>query len=280
MPFLELFDETLDINSTDNYELSVQVSPYELSFCILDSLRNKFVLLRSYEPEDNSRFDPFRLNEIIKKDDFLIRHYKKTSVITPSSKSTLVPSPLFDESKTNEYFTFNQAISEGDKIMTNKLHNPDIYIIFSVSTWIEDILKAAFPGSILMHQLKPLFQFINYSKRSIASNHVQVHFEKDYLNMVIFDQNELKFCNTFHYKTIPDVQYYILYVLKKMNISQEETIFFSGKTTKREEVLNVFSNYLRVIKYALPPGNCNYSYVFNDTELHIFLNLFSAVSCG
>ena len=36
MPFLELFDETLDINSTENYELSVQVSPDGLSFCLLD----------------------------------------------------------------------------------------------------------------------------------------------------------------------------------------------------------------------------------------------------
>ena len=78
MPFLELFDETLDINATENYELSVQVVLMNLSFCILDTLRNKFVLLRSYEPEDNSRFDPYRLNEIIRKDDFLTRHYKKT----------------------------------------------------------------------------------------------------------------------------------------------------------------------------------------------------------
>ncbi len=57
MPFLELFDETLDINSTENYELSVQVSTDNLSFCILDTLRNKFVLLRSYESVGNSKYD-------------------------------------------------------------------------------------------------------------------------------------------------------------------------------------------------------------------------------
>ena len=57
MPFLELFDETLDINSTENYELSVQVSPEGLSFCILDSIRNKFVLIRSFEAEENKYFN-------------------------------------------------------------------------------------------------------------------------------------------------------------------------------------------------------------------------------
>ena len=48
MPFLELFDETLDINSTENYELSVQVSPDGFPFCLLDTIRNKYVLLRSF----------------------------------------------------------------------------------------------------------------------------------------------------------------------------------------------------------------------------------------
>ena len=108
MPFLELFDETLDINSTENYELSVQVSPDDFSFCILDTLRNKFVLLRSYEPDDNTSFDPYRLNEIIKKDDFLTRRFRKTIIITPTSKSTLVPAPLFDDSRKEDYLAFNQ----------------------------------------------------------------------------------------------------------------------------------------------------------------------------
>ena len=133
MPLLELFDETLDINSTENYELSVQVSSDDVSFCILDTLRNKFVLLRSYEPEDNSRFDPYRVCEIIKKDDFLTRNYKKVNILTPSAKSTLVPVSLYDESREKEYFSFNQLVVNGETVRTNWLNNPDLYIIFSVS---------------------------------------------------------------------------------------------------------------------------------------------------
>ena len=35
MPFLELFDETLDINSTENYELSVEIGNRAVSFCVM-----------------------------------------------------------------------------------------------------------------------------------------------------------------------------------------------------------------------------------------------------
>jgi hypothetical protein len=279
MPFLEFFDETLDINSTENYELSVQISSNDLSFCILDTLRNKFVLLRSYEPEPIAGFDYNQLADIINKDDFLTRKYKKVSVIAPSPKSTLVPGPLFDDSKKNEYFTFNQIPSEGEIIMTNKLRDPDVVVVFSLPEGVVHTINSAFPVSTIMHPLKPLFQYINSNRRSIGINNVHVHLERDYLNLIIFDQNSLKFCNTFRYNAISDIQYYILYVLKRMNIRLEETIYFSGRITKEREILSSFSNYLDTIKFAVPEGNYTFSYVFNETELHKFLTIFSAVSC-
>jgi hypothetical protein len=279
MPFLELFDETLDINSTENYELSVQVSSDNISFCILDTLRNKFVLLRSYEPVDKSKYESNTIREIINKDDFLIRRYKKISVTAISPKFTLVPASLFDDYKKDEYFKFNQSQSEEETILTSKLRNPDSFVIFSFPAGITGILRTAFPGIILMHQLKPLLNFISSGQRSFLSNNVHIHLEKDYLNMIIFDQNTLKFCNTFYYRAISDVQYYILYVLKRLNIKPDETINFSGNAVKQEEILHSFSNYLNAIKFAIPVGNYTFSYVFSETELQKFLILFSAVNC-
>lgn len=47
-PF-ELFDETLDINSTDNYDLSVEISEDGIAYSVLDLLRGKWVMLRHYQ---------------------------------------------------------------------------------------------------------------------------------------------------------------------------------------------------------------------------------------
>ncbi len=278
MPFLELFDETLDINATENYELSVQVSPDDLSFCILDTLRNKFVLLRSYEPEENSRFDPYRLNEIFKKDDFLIRPFRKTNVITPTSRSTLVPAPLFDNSRKEDFLAFNQNFPEKERILTNKHRYPDIYTIFSLPEGTADLLNSTFPRCVIMHPLKPLFQYINFNKRS-AGNYIHIHFEKEYLSMVIFDPDELTFCNTFYYKSLSDIEYYILYVLRRLNIRQNEAVYLSGRTKRDQEVLREMSGYLSNLRFALPQGNYTFSYVLDETELHRYLVLFSAVNC-
>ena len=150
MAFMEHFDETLDINSTENYELSVEVSPDSLSFCLLDTIRNKFVLIRSFEPDENKYFNADKINELFIKDDFLTARYKKINIVMPSPKFTLVPAPLFDPDKKDEYFTFNHNKDDGNIIIANKVSEPDVFLVFSVSKPFNDLMNKFYPrGSSL-----------------------------------------------------------------------------------------------------------------------------------
>jgi hypothetical protein len=279
MPFLELFDETLDINSTENYELAIQVSPDGFSFCLLDTIRNKFVLIRAFEPEQNKYFNADRINELISKDDFLTKHYRKVSVIMPSPKFTLIPAPLFDPAKKDEYFTFNHILEDENMIISNKVSDPDTYLVFAVSKPFNDLINNLFPGVHPYHHLKPLLDQISHRRKSIAGNYIHIHIEKEYFNLIIFNNNILKFCNTFNYRNITDILYFVLNVFRTQDIKQEETIHFSGMTEKYDDLSSNFSIYVRNVKFAEPTGNFTFSYVFNDTDLHRFLNLFSVINC-
>jgi hypothetical protein len=279
MPFLELFDETLDINSTENYELSVQASPDGFSFCLLDTIRNKFVLIRSFEPEDNKYFNADKIKELLSKDDFLTKHYKKINIVMPSPKFTLIPAPLFDPGKKDEYFTFNHIKEEGNMIIVNKINDPDTYLVFSISKTIYDLLNGFYPGVHPYHQLKPLFDHISHIRKSVNGNYIQIHVEREFFNLIIFNNNLLKFCNSFNYRNLNDILYFVLNAFKKLDIKQEETIYFSGLTEKYDDLSSNFSMYIRNIKFAGPSGNFTFSYVFNDTDLHRFINLFSVVNC-
>jgi len=279
MPFLELFDETLDINSTDNYELSVQVSPNGFAFCLLDTLRNKFVLIRAFEPEENKYFIADKINELISKDDFLTKRYKKVNIVMPSPKFTIVPAPLFDPGKKDDYFIFNHNIEESNMVIANKLSDPDAFIVFSVSKPFNDLITGYFPGAHPYHQLKPLFEHISHSRKSVNGNYIHIHVEREFFNLIIFNHNLLKFCNSFNYRNINDILYYVMNVFKNLDIKQEETIYFSGLTEKYDDLSSNFSIYVRNIKFAEPSGKFTFSYVFNDSELHRFLNLFSVVNC-
>lgn len=235
--------------------------------------------MRSNEPEENKYFNPDKINELVSKDDFLTKRYKKVNIVTSSPRFTIVPAPLFDPGKKDEYFKFNHIIEEGNTIIVNKLGDPDSYLVFSVPKQIIDLMRSYYPGVHPYHHIKPLFDHISHCRKSVNGNYIHLHVERDVFNIVIFNDNKLKFCNSFYYRNISDVLYFVLKVFKSLDIKQEETIYFSGRTEKYDDLSSSFSMYVRNIKFAEPSGNFTFSYVFNDMDLHRFLNLFSLVNC-
>jgi Protein of unknown function (DUF3822) len=280
MPFYELFDETLDINSTENYELSVQLSTDSLSFCILDGIRNKYILFRSFTPDNYRHFTPGQITELIGKDDFLTKNYRKVNTILPSPRFTMVPAPLFDPGKKEEYFTFNHVISESSQILINRISDPDSYLLFAVSGPVLEIANGFDKGADPMHHMRPLFHQINQVMKVNAGYYIHAHIEADFFNLIIFNEKVLKFCNSFVYRNTSDILYHIFNVFKNLNIGQEETITLSGNAEMYDDLYSGLAMYIRGVKFAEPAGTFTFSYVFNDTPLHKYINLFTAISCG
>lgn len=277
---IELFDETLDINSTENYELGLQAGPDGFSFCLLDTLRNKFVLMRAYEPDENKYYNSHIIREFIEKDDFLTRRYKKTRIIIPSSRFTVVPAPLFDPAKKDDFFSFNHRHDAGEIIRANRVTDPEIFIVYSFPVSIYDVITELYPDANPVVHVVPLLTHISKERRSSHHNYIHVHIERDCFNLIIFYNNDLKFFNTFKYRNVSDIIYYILNVFNKLDIKQEETLHISGLAEKNKDLASGITAYIRGLKFAEPWGNFNFSYVFNDIELHRYLNLFSVFNCG
>jgi hypothetical protein len=279
MPSLDLFDETLDINSTENYELSVQMSPDGIAFSILDTIRNKYLLLRASYPDDNKNFTADETDEFIRKDDFLGRRYKKVNLVLPSPKFTMVPSPLFEPDKKEEYFTLNLIKGENEIILSNKIPDPDAYILFSVTQPFFELAAESYPAIYPVHHTKPLINQVMHNSKSVTGHYIHIHIEREFFNLLIINRAILKFSNSFNYRNITDILYYVFNVCKNMGIGQEGTFHLSGLTEKNDNLHSNIALYIRNIKYAGPSGKFSFSYVFNEIDLHRFINLFSVTNC-
>jgi len=279
MPFLELVDETLDINSSENYVLSLEVSSAGLTFCILDTLRNKYILIRRYEPEEGKEFTYEHISDILATDDHFKNRYRKVNILVPSGKFTLVPAPLYDPERIEDYFRYNHLRDESSAIISNRITMPDAFIIFSLPAPLKTMLGSSFPDTQLSIHLRPLLRHIAYRSRNPGGRYIHAHLEKSFFNLVIFDQSTLKLCNTFNYRNTSDILYHVMNVFRQMGIDQEETLYFSGNIGRHDDLIPEFSSYVRDIKLAEPEGNFTFSYVFSESVLHRFLNLFSIVNC-
>jgi hypothetical protein len=279
MPFQEIFDETLDINSTEKYELAVQVSPSNIAFCILDPIRNKYILLRLFEAEDDNYFAASKIVEIMRNDDFLNCKYKKTTIVIVTEKSTLIPIQLFDPAKKDEYFCLNHLRENNAVIHANKITAPEAYTVFEVSKPVHDAVASRYSNVTPVHHLKPLLNHVFRIGRSFKDDYIHLHVEKDFFNIIILNSKDLKFCNSFNYRNINDILYYVMNVLKNFEINQETTIHLSGLVEKYDDLTSVFSGYIRDLKFSQPSGNFSFSYVFNESVLHRYINLFNLPNC-
>lgn len=279
MPLLELFDETLDINSTENYDLSVQVSFDRLSFCVLDTIRKKFILMREFEPDNQKYLNHKTIHEYISKDDFLGRHFRRVHIITPSPKFTLVPAPLYDPDRKKDYFSFNHIMEDYSLILSDRLVYPDSYLVYSIPEQLTLLLDEFFPEGQRMHHLKPLLNHISENKKVLHGNYAHVHIEKEFFNVIIFGNSTLKLCNSYNYRSGSDILYFIMNAFRILDIGQEETLYLSGLTKPGDDLSLLLSGYLRNVRYSLPTNKCSFSYVFNETGLQRYLNLFTSATC-
>jgi hypothetical protein len=197
----------------------------------------------------------------------------------PSPRFTIVPAPLFDPAKKEEYFNFNLIHDDTDVIVSNRITDPEAFIIFSEPGSLYEIAVRFWPGVFPVHHTKPLLNQLSLNSKSVDGYYVHVHVEKEFFNLFLFTGGQLHFSNTFKYRNISDIMYYVLNIFRMKGISNGETINFSGLTGRFDDISSGFSSYIRNLKFTGPSGDFTFSYVFNELELHRYLNLFSVNSC-
>lgn len=279
MPVIEQFDETLDINSTTNYSLVLQLSKDELSYSVMDLLRSKFIMLRSYEPDDNRVFSLEQIKEILLSDSFLSRRYKSVRIVLPSSKFTLVPAPLYEPEKRDEFFKLSHVLDNEEAVVINRLVCPDAYLLYSVDKQYNEMVETLTPDIPSCHIIKPLIYNVLINAKKNRGCCFHLHVEKNFFIVIVMNNDILKFCNSFTYKSYQDIVYYVMNIYNTLNIKRDEPINCSGRISMQDKLFECLSQYVDSVRIVVPAGNFSFSYVFHDFNLCRYINLFSTVSC-
>lgn len=275
---LELIDETLDINSTMNYDLTLQISFDRLTFTVFDTLRRKFVMLRDYEGGESRHMNYEKLYDLISADDFLVRKFRRIKVINPSPDFTLVPSPLYDPLKDEEYFLYNHKVATGFKIVSSRISVPDSYVIYSLPEPIHDLNQKFFPDASYLHHIGPLLEHATSDRRGSHGYYLHMHLENEYFNLIVMGFNTLKFCNSFSYKTTSDIIYFCAGVMRTLGLGSEETLHLSGITDRVPDLTEALSDYIRHVKNASSIKSNFFSYIFSESQIFRYFTLFSQAS--
>lgn len=279
---LSLLDETLDINITRSYHLSIQIDLNGFSFCMLDMTRNKYVALKHYSYDSISDDPESNIREIFKKDEFLTRDFKGSKLIYTSKKSTLIPDPLFNKNNLKDYFTFNHSLHNSeDQVLYNRVKNGEAYVVFAVPGFLPSLAKDYFPDVQMYHQSTPLIENIFLTRRTKKDQvSIFMNVSEELIDIAVIDGKKMNLYNCFSYKDENDLIYFTLYVFEQLKLDPENTeMVLSGRITKTMKHYEILKKYIRHIRFDSPNTQFTYSYTFNELPSHTFLNLLNLYTC-
>jgi hypothetical protein len=276
-------DESLDINQTQSYHLSIQLGLNGLSFCILDTVTRKYIALRHYpftDDEDQRKYASL-LQPVIEKDELLQKPFKSSAVIIESFKSVFIPSSLFKKEEKETYFSFNHHTEDGDHIFSDKLSGPDAWCLYAIQEEISDFFSHSFADIRQFHHTRPFIEGIFKHpgvKEKEAAIYLLIH--DTFFDVAVVHNHKLILFNTFKYRQVNDMVYIILYVIQMLQLDQHNVpIVLQGKVNIHSSLLGTLKRYVQHVSLAKRNSSYTYSYKFNTIPEHTFANLFNVHPC-
>ena len=274
-------DETLDINITHSYYLSIQISLNGLSFCILDPVREKYIAFENKLFQKNKLFNDLLddIEDYLDQHELLKHQFKATKLLWVTNKNTLIPNSYFKKENLKKYFEFNHKLDDLDEIHYSELKYVDAYSIFVIPNQIANIFSKRFKNIEFLNQQVPFIEQALYKHHSEAKR-ILVNVNQEFIDICITENGKLLLYNNFLYKNEMDMVYFILYVFDQFKLSTEDTeLIISGLIDKNSDPYKQLKRFIAHLRFEKLPEEFTYSYTFNRIPSHQFANLFKLHLC-
>ena len=275
---IDLIDETFEISQSENYYLSVQTGLDKLSFCVFNTISNKYVVLRSY-PVSGGNLDSMTTDcrAIFKKDDLLGLRYKNSNHLWVSPRFTFVPEHLFDGNEADLYLTFNHGAATNEQTLQNYVRPACLYSVFSYPETLTALLKSFQPNINLFHHSTPFIETLIRGRipSSISKIGMAAYFYSSNLDIVLVKNTKLLFYNTFEINAPADSVYYLTIVANQFEMDLSSTkLMYAGSLKDMPPETTILKDYVGLVECE-PPDTVTYSNYMQEPVRKNFINLFS-----
>jgi hypothetical protein len=287
IPFQELYsihDTGYVLNPAGKNFLSIELSPGGLSYCILDAERFRYTLLESYAFEPQNDFEQLAgvVEDFVKGKKELTSGFQRISVSLVSAKSSYIPAELFTYLDKKIFSDFNTYPDEQFDILVDKLNNLQAYNVYPVHKALHKKLDYLFPASRIRNNTSCLIENSLYLIRYGGFNvRLVLHVQRDHFEILIFENKNLQFCNSFNYQTWDDLFYYLFFVMEQLGLQAENLdAMLIGEVSISSELYKKLRLYVNSL--VLGPRSELFKFYdgFDEIPHHYFFNLINLNSCG
>jgi hypothetical protein len=211
-------------NATKDLHLLLSLDAQRFQVAFVDSQNKMCLGIESYLLGETQNEDQLlvKLKQIVEKHDLLSAMFWKSVCLSINNQSfTLIPNAFFKKEYTPRYLLLARgtALTEAEEAHFVEHQSLGAKNVFSIErktlAWFQEMYP--FQSFELIHQTSGL---IEAGLR--ANNATLIFYEKEAFTLIHIKAGQLMYCNRFQYKTHADFVYYVLFVLKELNIDYQE----------------------------------------------------------
>jgi len=280
---------TLDIREdnfvkkyTENYDLSILIGVDRFTFSVVDAQQN-VLLLRNYTfslEEGKLESIESSLKQIYISDDILKYSFKKTSIALMHAKNTIVPSSLYQENQEKTYLENVISFQPSDFFASDRIEALDAFNIYATNQDIVKQLQAYFPKAKFSHALSALLLGYRAVTEHQANRQICINIRELNVQMMLFENKELLFSNTFKYQSSKDFIYYVMLLYDQFKLNPEiDPIHISGQIVEDSEIYHLLYRYVRHLTMVPKPSYYRFSKDFDYLPDHFYFDLYCLKLC-
>lgn len=241
------------LKDTYRKALSIQFSLGGFSFCISNLETKEVHHFTSYTFDINSVSPEALLSEIeiLYHDNSLLKQeFESVTIIHQNNLSTLVPAPLFDENELKTYLDYNIKTLANDYAAFDDLSQLDIKNVYVPYVNINNFFFQKFGEFEYKHHVTVLIDKLILHAKNNSEKQFFVHVTNNNFDIVVVENSNLLFYNSFSFSTKEDFIYYILFTAEQLQLNPEELLlFFIGDIEKESELYHIAYQYIRNVDF-------------------------------
>ena len=243
-------NSTIILENTKDIKLSIQFHLDGFSFCITDNSTGDIVYFFKKLFEEKQMTPEIlmqKVNAQFKEDTYLQKDFSSILVIHENNLSTLVPNKYFSEDKLVEYLNFNIKTLATDYIAFDEIQEMNAKNVYVPYVHINNYLFQNFGTFEYKHHttvlIEKLLSLGHFEEKKVYINVTSKNFD-----VIVIQNKQLKFSNSFHFETKEDFIYYILFTFEQLKLDVEKIeLYFCGDIELESEIYNSTYQYIRNI---------------------------------
>jgi hypothetical protein len=265
------YKKNVNFANTENFHLSIEVSPTKLKYTLLNTENLEYLLFKSVEVGNN-------LLTAIGTEEILKQTFFSTSMCYSNFPTTIVPNELYSEINKERYLQF--ISDKKGTIKTDKIHQNNATTIYSVKEDIVHLMNQIQSGVIEKNSSTIIIEQLIKQYKNLTEKTAFLFINRKNIELIILKKGELILHNYFDVNNSIDVLYYTLFGFNQLKMNPEESnLYLFGNIEKGDENYILIYDYIRNIKFGSLSNFLSFNEELKRVSQHQNFSLFSQILC-